>query len=68
MKLGRLLADELARIFWQKGTYVDYTALLGIRLPCIAPHGGRGLKLRACARYMVGGGAIWCRVFRIWYM
>lgn len=24
MKLGRLLADELARIFWQKGTYVDY--------------------------------------------
>jgi len=24
VKLGRLLADELARIFWQKGTYVDY--------------------------------------------
>lgn len=28
MKLGRLLADELARIFWQKGTYVGYGALV----------------------------------------
>ena len=29
MKLGRLLADELARIFWQKGTYVDYVDYVG---------------------------------------